>query len=102
MLLFSKCLNYITNIMLTSIPWSLFIFKVIFTYLYLFLQTNWLSVVDDSDVFFSSTKMPQLLSNLFINVIDNNGGFFFHSFSKVPQFFSNLPSVVDENDFLMF
>jgi len=40
-------------------------------------------------------KVPQLLSNLFIIVVVNNGGLFFHSSSRVPWFSSNLINVVD-------
>jgi hypothetical protein len=35
-------------------------------------------------------KMLQLSSNLFISVISNNEGIFFHCLSRVSRFFSNL------------
>jgi hypothetical protein len=50
--------------------------------------------------FFPSPKVAQLLSNLFINVIDNNG-FFFHSSLRMPQLSLNLTNVVNNNEFSM-
>jgi hypothetical protein len=46
--------------------------------------------------------VPQLPSKLFISVVDDNGGFFFHYSSRVPQLSSNLTDVVDNNGFGMF
>jgi hypothetical protein len=38
-------------------------------------------------------------SNLFLSIVDHNGGDFFHSFSKVRQLSSNLTNVVDNDRF---
>ncbi len=43
----------------------------------------------------SSPKVPQFPSNLFISVVDDNGGFVFHYSLRVPQLLSNLINVVD-------
>jgi len=43
----------------------------------------------------------QFPSNLFINVVDDNGELCFHSFLRVSQFVSNLISVVDNDEFQM-
>jgi hypothetical protein len=66
----------------------------------LFWWTNWPNVVDNNKFPFVIPKVPQLLSNLFISVVGNNGGFF-HYLLTVPWFFSNLTNVVDNNGVLM-
>jgi len=49
--------------------------------------------------FFSSPKVPQLPSNLFINIVGDNMGFFFHYSLRVPQLSSNLTNFVSNNGF---
>jgi hypothetical protein len=66
---FSKCLNYITIIMLISTPWSFFKIKI---YLFIYFgQTNSMSLTI-MIYFFLSPKETQLSSNL-TNVVDENG-----------------------------
>ncbi len=69
--------------MVTSTPWSLCIYIYIFLNLkIIFFEQADPSVVDDSGFFPPPPlKVPQLLSNLFISVINNNE-FFFPLFVK--------------------
>ncbi len=73
--LFFKCLDYIT-IMLTSTPWSLLFLIKICIFIFFLKQTNLMSLMTMGCFPPLSLKVPQLLSNLFISVVDNNGVFF--------------------------
>jgi hypothetical protein len=76
--LFSICLNYITNIHPMVVVYYIYVY-ILFIF---FKQVDpmLLMTID----FFSFSKVPQLPSNLFINVVNENRGvFFFHSSLKV-------------------
>ncbi len=79
--LFSKCLNYIAIIMLISTPWPLLVLKkYILLLLFKKLWANGHNVVDNNGLFPPLLlKVLQFFSKLFITIVDNNGGFFFHS-----------------------
>jgi hypothetical protein len=84
--------------MLTPTPWSLLFIIIIIILNFLLGQIDPMSLMTMS-FFLPSSKGATTSFKPIYNYCWQQWGFFFHSSSKVPQLFSNLTNVVDNNEF---